>query len=650
MSTRTCKVGVDGRNSPEFHEEDFAVIRDARLEVIKMMSQTKPQHFERIKRENPNIETITRLHGDGFGTGGHPSPQQFANQMIPLMANLKDYCIKYQVHNEPNHVARYEGWGASDEDAANFNAWFLEVYDRLKNAHPWASIGFPGLAVPYFGHRDRDWLRICRPAIQKADWLGVHCYWQTPPDRPTVMMEDWAGLTFKYYHDQYPNKTLEILECGNSNIQNNYPISDDKIAEEYVEWLQEVFKYPYINSAAFFILSSQDTGNWAFFSWRTENNWKKPVIWRVRDMFRPPMGKLSLGPKKPKPKPKQPKQPKQPKPKPAPIVMPEGLTNEMVINAFNRASLSLGLGNWGLMSKAGLSLNKLHKTRREAYSGPGLDQMAKLTDEQRKLVRDLLPEGFDFAAAVYDAVLSQWPDLATAALSLPRSLHIRVGEAENAVERRVARTWNRFGYLLTSISDILGLDLPVAVAVLAAESDQRGIAGNGRLVIRFEVNTFYDRWGRDNAEIFDQHFRMHPNRPSQKHRWRPEPNGKWRDVHASHDNEWDAYTFARSLDETAAYESTSMGFPRIMGFNYDLVGYESAGQMFDAFSSSERYQLLSYFDFIGGVHSDSPRIDALRVSDLETYAALQYGPQNAAQYATTLRNALAAFERMNPEA
>jgi len=266
MSTRTCKVGIHGRNHEEWHDVDFRVLRDAGVEVIKPMSQTRPHHFERMKRELPNVEIITRLHGDGFGVGHHPSPGQFAGQMIPVMANLRPSCTKFHVHNEPNHVARYEGWGNSDDDARNFNAWFLEVYQRLKEAHPWASLGFPGLALPHFGHRDWQWLDICRPAIERADWLGVHCYWQTPPGQGPQLMHEALGMNFKHYHDKYPNKTLEILECGNSNIQNNYPISDEAVADEYVQWLQEVFKYPYVNSASFFILSSQDTSNWSFFS------------------------------------------------------------------------------------------------------------------------------------------------------------------------------------------------------------------------------------------------------------------------------------------------------------------------------------------------------------------------------------------------
>ena len=303
MITRTCRVGLHGRNDETFYDIDYRVMRDANVEVVKMMSHTKPEIFARIWHEKPDVEIITRLY-DARIKYGHPTPAEFTAKMIPTMQSLQGYCRKFHVADEPNHIARYEGWGPEDDDAQSFNGWFLEVYDRLKDACPWASIGFPGLAVPHFAHRDRAWLDICRPAIEQADWLGVHCYWQTPPDRSSVMFDESFGLTFKYYHQQYPHKTLEILECGNSNVQSDWhsrwAIPQDDVAQEYVAWLQEVFKYDYINSASFFILSSQDT-QWSFFAWRTEQNWTKSVVQRVGQMYRPPLRQVQAPPPAPEP-------------------------------------------------------------------------------------------------------------------------------------------------------------------------------------------------------------------------------------------------------------------------------------------------------------------------------------------------------------
>jgi hypothetical protein len=647
IASRTCRVGVHGRNQEDFADRDFEVIRQARLEAVKMMSQTRPAVFERIKRENPDAEIITRLHDDRINSGGHPSPGDFAARMVPILAALRPYCAKFQVANEPNHAARYEGWGSTDDDARNFNGWFLEVYDQLKQAHPWAKIGFPGLAVPDFAHRDHAWLGICGPAIQRADWLGVHCYWQTPPDRPSVMLDEAFGLTFKYYHQQYPNKVLEILECGNSNIQrppgDPWPISPEAVAGEYVTWLREVFKYPYINSASFFILSSQDAAHWSFFSWRTEDNWVKPVVSRIRDMQRPAYQPASAGAPVPS------KPPAKPPVKPIPL--PAGLTNQIVINALNRASLKLGMGNWGLVGPAGLSLNALVSNRNAAYAGPGLDDMPKLTPEQRQAIREQLPAGISFAAAEMEmGFLKQSEDLALTALGLPAAQRIRLASLPDAAGRRAARVWNRFGFLLLKVADRLGLGLPVAVAVVAAEADRPGIAGDGRLVIRFENHIFYSKWGDANQKAFQQHFAMDPARPWLRHQWRPEAAMAWRNVRSSQAEEWGAYECAASLDRTAAQQAVSMGFPGISGAAYDLLGYESAGQMFDAFATGERYQLLGHFDLIAGPNAASRRVEALRQGDLEAFATLHYGPRQAALHATILRQAAVAFERLDPTA
>jgi len=189
MAHRTCRVGVHGRNQEDFDERDFEVIRRARLEVVKMMSHTWPEVFARLKQDSPDLEIITRLHHPDINAGGHPAPEKFADDMISVLKRLQPYGTKFQVANEPNHAARYEGWGKEDADAQNFNEWFLRMYDRLKAACPWARIGFPGLAVPDFLHRDKSWLKLCREAINRADWLGVHCYWQTQPDQSSTMFD-----------------------------------------------------------------------------------------------------------------------------------------------------------------------------------------------------------------------------------------------------------------------------------------------------------------------------------------------------------------------------------------------------------------------------------------------------------------------------
>ena len=215
---------------------------------------------------------------------------------------------------------------------------------------------------------------------------------------------------------------------------------------------------------------------------------------------------------------------------------------------------------------------------------------------------------------------------------------------KTSLEKRVARTWNRYSYLLLNVADVLGLDPGAVTAVLAAQTDRRGFNRQGRLNIRFENHIFYEKWGKQNEEVFRQHFKFDPTQPWQSHQWRPSANGKWRDCHGTQDMEWQAFEFARDLNEEAAFLSTAMGLARMMGFDYASIEYESAGQMFDAFNSGERYQIFAVFDFIAGPEGASRQLAALRKNDFDVFASLHYGSKQAARYGGLIRGLYEAFQ------
>lgn len=638
MINRTCRVGVHGRNQEEFDRRDYEVIQRAKLEVVKMMSHTRPEVFQKIKEENPGIEIITRLHHSDINSGGHPAPEKFAQDMIPVMNQLKPYCTKFQVANEPNHIKRYEGWGKENSDAEDFNQWFLRVYDRLKKDCPWASIGFPGLAVPDFLHRDKAWLKLCREAIHQADWLGVHCYWQTAPGQRSNNLHPDFGLCFKYYHELYPRKTLEILECGNSNVQTSgYDTSPEPVAYEYVEWLQEVFKYDYINSVSFFILSSPDAKNWSFFSWRTEDGQIKPVVDHLAQMNRPPLQSVS---------------PAAGAEMSAVSVaeVAEGLTNQNIIDAFRKASTQMGLGNWDLMTKAGLSLSQLTRDRAAAYQGPTINHLTRLTGPEREAINAELAvlTSISFGPIALPDFIRLRPELSDVPLAPPSELQIKLPAGATTDDKRAARTWNRFGWLLLTLADLFKLDPGAAVAVLAIESGGQGFGSDGRMIIRFENHVFFDRWGKYHPERFAAHFLYDNKQRWQKHQWRPQPGANWREFHNQQAEEWAVFEFACGLDNLAAKLSISMGAPQIMGFNYATLGYESVEQMFDDFGQSERIQILGLFDFICGPQANSRRLPALQSRAFDDFAALYNGPGQAAKYGALLRNVFEAFQRLKP--
>ncbi len=323
-----------------------------------------------------------------------------------------------------------------------------------------------------------------------------------------------------------------------------------------------------------------------------------------------------------------------------------------MITALHNASVKLGLGNWALMGRAGIKLADLVKDRRAPYQGPGIDQLTKLTEDQRNLVKEELsailgPEAeVEFGLVEELIALRDRNELVSVSLSLPRSERIDVASLKTSLEKRVARTWNRYGYLLLNVADVLGLDPGAVTAVLAAETDRRGINRQGRLNIRFENHIFYERWGKQNEEVFWQHFKFDPTQPWLGHRWRPGADSKWHDYHRRQDTEWQVFEFARSLDEDAAFLSTGMGLVHMMGFNYASIEYESAGQMFDAFSSGERYQIFAVFDFIAGPEGASRQLAALWKNDFDVFASLHYGSKQAARYGGLIHGLYEAFQEL----
>ena len=220
----------------------------------------------------------------------------------------------------------------------------------------------------------------------------------------------------------------------------------------------------------------------------------------------------------------------------------------------------------------------------------------------------------------------------------------------SGLERQAANAWNKYGGLLQVLSDKLRIEPGAAVAVLAIKLGGRGFAADGRMIIRFENHLFFDQWGKAHPDEYAAHFSFNPQKRWLDHRWRPTTvaEGDWREFHGSQDGEWAVFSFARSLDDTAAKLSISMGGPQIVGFNYAALGYESVGQMYDAFSADERNQIVGFFDFVQGPASTSRRVLALQDHDFTTFAALYNGPGQAAKYGSLMQGLFDTFNLIKP--
>ena len=233
--------------------------------------------------------------------------------------------------------------------------------------------------------------------------------------------------------------------------------------------------------------------------------------------------------------------------------------------------------------------------------------------------------------------LAESPDAVS--LAPPVRAPVRRGAAGKA-----ARTWNRYGGLLTVLGDRHGIAPASAVAVFCVESSGEGFdANNGnRLIIRFENHKFWKYWGREHSARFHDHFRYNRRKPWQGHRWRPDAAAEWETFHGSQAKEWQVLTFARELDDTAALLSISMGAPQIMGFHYARLGYDSVQAMFEAFGRDMRAQIEGFFAFL-----DPRMLKALRNEDFTAFARAYNGSGQAEKYGKWIRKYYDAFRSLD---
>ncbi|MDX9991859.1 MAG: N-acetylmuramidase domain-containing protein [Anaerolineales bacterium] len=240
--------------------------------------------------------------------------------------------------------------------------------------------------------------------------------------------------------------------------------------------------------------------------------------------------------------------------------------------------------------------------------------------------------------------------LENVALEAPPASQLSTKPSTNSPTHRLAANiWNRYGGLLDALSQVLKIEPAVAVAALAVESGGQAFGPDGKMIIRFENHIFYNQWGKKNQAQFAQHFSYNSSQPWTSHKWRPTSGQPWQpatlgDFHGSQAREWEVYNFAASLDGTAAKMSISMGAPQIMGFNFGLIGFASVQDMFNAFSASEREQIVGFFDFIQYVSPSA--VKALQARDFKTFATYYNGSGQAVMYGNLIKTSYDAFNQL----
>lgn len=322
-------------------------------------------------------------------------------------------------------------------------------------------------------------------------------------------------------------------------------------------------------------------------------------------------------------------------------------TNQQVIDAFYRAALAQGRSDpYSLLAEAGLDVNALaadQATRARTYDGPPLEKLP-ISAADLRLVADKLGELLGIRPTPPPPPPTPpTPPAPTGELAPPPEQRLAAPAGAPADIVSAVQAWNSYGGYLADRCAELGIPPDHALAALLVESSGSGMGPDGRLLIRFEVHIFRNRVGPEGQAICDRYFLDNRDLPfthPDRHFYRLDPSGPWQRVHTgSQQSEYAAFDLARTLNETAAYESISMGAGQVMGFNATSVGYPSAKVMFQELSTGLRGQLDSFFRYIAARKLQS----ALRNEDFWAFAHEYNGEGQEQLYSGRMAQALQAI-------
>lgn len=193
---------------------------------------------------------------------------------------------------------------------------------------------------------------------------------------------------------------------------------------------------------------------------------------------------------------------------------------------------------------------------------------------------------------------------------------------------------------LQRAADRLGVQLAAIMAVNAVESRGYGFLDNGKPVILFERHVMYRRLkdlansGDDPSLNLGLFAALAQTSPSIVN---PRPGG-----YAGGTAEHQRLALARQINDTVAIESASWGLFQLMGFHWQLIGYESAQAFAQAMATSEGAQLDAFVRFI---EADPVLHKALKARRWADFAKRYNGPEYKKNlYDTKLQRAYEDFK------
>lgn len=245
----TSLVGLHGRTNGRLTQADLDCVRIGKIEAAKLLSTAAYTDVDSLRAINPSIFILVRLFADF--SNRVISPELFVSSIIDDLNGFYAKGIRhFEIHNEPNLTL--EGLRSSWSDGVSFAAWWASVRNYLRAIHPGLLLGWPGISPgPQSDIRmdENKFLDGAGPVPSKADWIGVHCYWQ----QPAQVFDRQGGGNYLNYQDRYPGKEIYITEFAMTDPSVASPIKGNS----YVKYYQGLVG---IKAAFSFVSSSPSDG------------------------------------------------------------------------------------------------------------------------------------------------------------------------------------------------------------------------------------------------------------------------------------------------------------------------------------------------------------------------------------------------------
>ncbi len=207
-----CLIGAHGVASGALSERAMELIRQARLEALKLNLEESLETVDSLRAWNPSLFLMVRVTND-FSRASVES-KSFTEAVMPAVDRFYQAGIRYfELHTNPN--LQVEGWQRSWDSGGEFSIWIRSVAAALRGAFPEISLGFPGLSpgdtVSGWRANAEEFLRQAEEAVHELDWCGVNCYWTDPFGMQSIH----GGRWFEFYRNRFPDKLLMITEFYN---------------------------------------------------------------------------------------------------------------------------------------------------------------------------------------------------------------------------------------------------------------------------------------------------------------------------------------------------------------------------------------------------------------------------------------------------